>query len=693
MDLRLTNRTRLSVLLSLVGTLVIWGFGAWIAPEMARAQSSGASSSSTGGDTEARSDPGELMLHEYIDPADLQISSSNDRGSTSSADGAEAPNNAEQASRSSRPPSQTGSRSGAPPELTLNSGPGDLVRGPSGPLDGEVKESPYGPTSGRSGVTPLDRKTDRVSDLEYNASFDPSVFPYKRKAAQNRAVRTDDGQYHMSLESRSLERLSVGGAEGPNEDTFWGTFLLRAEAGRLHPIPTPAPRTRFLDIQTEPVSDVTVLRDRADNYYLRVEEHTGRLRVNARVASPGDYFNGTFEGSDVTWNQWSDSINPGLSPEIERAADRVLSEIGVSRDQSPAEVMNRLIYYFRNFEAKSLPADLEVDDLYETIALRQIGVCRHRSLAFVITAQALGIPTRYVYNEAHAFVEVRWPQRGWRRIDLGGIARDIGYNGSQRDRLHEAGNRDSFPRPPAYREEMEEMRQRQDNNTSQSSDRSGDGSNAPDESSEADSSEEGERRMNMDRSPREAEGEKASQNRRDDRRPSRRVNRGEDSNTNAANRASEQASSSGRRPGESGTGEGESRGSDEIDLEAVMQQRNDASSGDADTASEQGRTRKPPTRIGLRASRQSVLRGSPLQVSGVLTTSGDDPIADQNIRLYLGRIGSRSTEAMSEIKTVETDRSGRFEAEVAIPETTDIGRWSLIAVFEGSDRYAGSRSD
>jgi transglutaminase-like putative cysteine protease len=33
------------------------------------------------------------------------------------------------------------------------------------------------------------------------------------------------------------------------------------------------------------------------------------------------------------------------------------------------------------------------------------GVCRHRAYAFVIVAQALGIPARFVQNEAHAWVE------------------------------------------------------------------------------------------------------------------------------------------------------------------------------------------------------------------------------------------------------------------------------------------------
>jgi hypothetical protein len=59
--------------------------------------------------------------------------------------------------------------------------------------------------------------------------------------------------------------------------------------------------------------------------------------------------------------------------------------------------------------------------------LSRLGVCRHRSLAFVVSALALGIPARFVHNEAHAWVEVNDGVR-WHRIDLGGAAEDLALN-------------------------------------------------------------------------------------------------------------------------------------------------------------------------------------------------------------------------------------------------------------------------
>src|SRR5690606_17097450 len=52
------------------------------------------------------------------------------------------------------------------------------------------------------------------------------------------------------------------------------------------------------------------------------------------------------------------------------------------------------------------------------------GVCRHRAYAFVVTAGALGLSSRLVQNEAHAWVEV-FDGDGFVRVDLGGAALDL----------------------------------------------------------------------------------------------------------------------------------------------------------------------------------------------------------------------------------------------------------------------------
>ena len=67
------------------------------------------------------------------------------------------------------------------------------------------------------------------------------------------------------------------------------------------------------------------------------------------------------------------------------------------------------------------------------------------------TANALGIPTRYVQNEAHAFVEVWFPMRKWQRIDLGGSALRMNVSGADNKTLHRPRSDDPFQKPPEYK--------------------------------------------------------------------------------------------------------------------------------------------------------------------------------------------------------------------------------------------------
>jgi hypothetical protein len=79
-----------------------------------------------------------------------------------------------------------------------------------------------------------------------------------------------------------------------------------------------------------------------------------------------------------------------------------------------------MVEYFRAFAPSDDPPK-ERGDIYLDLALSKKGVCRHRSFAFLVTALHLGIPTRMVVNEAHAWVEV-YDGTLWHRVDLGGAA-------------------------------------------------------------------------------------------------------------------------------------------------------------------------------------------------------------------------------------------------------------------------------
>jgi hypothetical protein len=86
-------------------------------------------------------------------------------------------------------------------------------------------------------------------------------------------------------------------------------------------------------------------------------------------------------------------------------------------------------------------------------------VCRHRAYAFVVTAQALGIPARFLQNEAHSWVEVKLPSAGFLRIDLGGAAHGLTTHGASDRPVYTPVQPDTLPRPEAYRQSYSTLQQ------------------------------------------------------------------------------------------------------------------------------------------------------------------------------------------------------------------------------------------
>ena len=576
--------TRLVWLLSLVG---LWT----IAPAGLFAQSSGP------------------ILHEYVEPGDLEPSRGSETGTGEDGGGP---------ARGGAPPSRRSAEAGQPPDLTLDRGSGEVIRGPGGPV--EQTAEPYGPASPGGGATLLDEMTDTVDPLNYHATFDPSVYPYKRDVAQGRVSVSDGGRYQMMTAQGRVDTMPVGGEAAGNQDTFWGTFLIRADAGALHPIPSVAPDQRVLEMHAEPDVGLQPARDQDGNWYLRIASD-GLVRVTMRVAAPHFYFEGSF-GGDVAWSDFGDAA-ASLPARARRVADDVAETIGVSRQQAPAAVVRELVRYFRNFETRSLTDAESAGDLYRSIATQQVGVCRHRSLAFVITARSLGIPVRYVSNEAHAFIEVWWPGGGWRRIDLGGAARDIAYRGSQSSSLHRRGGFEDLPTPPRFDAALERASE-------------GGGEAEASEASSPDAG--GSNRMQMQQ-PTEPSQSESSQS------------------TNGAPRRAE-----GRSDASSPT----------TDQEAMSEGPN------------------VPTRLSMSADRQTVMRGSSVELSGRLRTRTGAALPNRTVRILIGSPGARTPDAMRELTSVTTDADGRWSTTVAIPESTSIGRWSLVAQFPGDASNASS---
>ena len=291
-----------------------------------------------------------------------------------------------------------------------------------------------------------DRDTGPDGHLTYHAVFNPSVAPLRR----NVAFDAVDDDYEFSIRDRSeaglrLVPLSPQRVTSGRE-LFWGDVAIDAIAGRAHPIPSVAPDMRILAVEAAPAVDSAFLKDSADNFYVRAVGYTGELRIVFLVDADSRYFSAAVPDTvrlDVN------AAHPAaqVPARARRAAKEVAAILGVGPDVPFARGVDRLVAWFRDFDAGETPPNS--GDIYRDLALGGVGVCRHRSFGFAVTARAVGLPTRYVQNEAHAFVEILAPDGVWRRIDLGGEAPSLDIVGGEGRRLHQAPP-DPYPKPERY---------------------------------------------------------------------------------------------------------------------------------------------------------------------------------------------------------------------------------------------------
>jgi hypothetical protein len=260
----------------------------------------------------------------------------------------------------------------------------------------------------------VDRDTTRPESVSYDEPFIPAIVPFKRLYAYD-AV---DESFELTVFDKSLSKLEVGGKPGPADDQFYADLFVDVAPGLPVRIPSVAPGARALVARTDPELPFILQRDRADNWFM-VADARRRVRLIMQLAAPRASLGS--ETADATWGELLPKLPP-LPPVVRLAALDVAREIGVSRRLSPRQVTAALVAYFRSFSpSEAAPKASRGAQLYSELALSRKGVCRHRAYAFAVTALGLGLPTRMVRNEAHAWVEVYDGVR-FHRIDLGGAA-------------------------------------------------------------------------------------------------------------------------------------------------------------------------------------------------------------------------------------------------------------------------------
>ena len=265
-----------------------------------------------------------------------------------------------------------------------------------------------------------DRNTKRPDVQGYDEPFTPSTAPFKRLEAFDSVSET----YELSVSDKKLQSLAPG-ATAPSDgsdDQFFADLVVDVAPGKRSRIPSIGPGARIVRARLGiGAQDLTfhVWKDGAENWFVEGYGASSRARLVMEITIPRGVFGGEFADTG-----WSDLPRvPRLPPNVVQSAKEVAAALGVSTAMRPREIVNQLVQYFRGFvDSEDPPRGRR--DIYLDLALSRKGVCRHRAFAFMITAQSLGIPTRMVINEAHAWVEV-FDGVLWRRIDLGGAGRMV----------------------------------------------------------------------------------------------------------------------------------------------------------------------------------------------------------------------------------------------------------------------------
>jgi hypothetical protein len=325
--------------------------------------------------------------------------------------------------------------------------------------------TPGEPVLGTGGFA-ADRQTSMQPDdntgpdgtLQYVSVFNPDVLPFKRMTTFD-AVAED---YTLHVEHTALTEIPVGGTTDPKtRDRFWGDVLVQLKPGVDVPLPSVAPDMRILSYEVKPKIELRFSKDGADNFFVRSDESgaSGQYRLVFYADADAGYFAPSlppraFRVRDVIANT-PPELEPDVPENVRREARTTLAKLGIDESYDLGVAFNRLVAHFRAFQAGEIANP--TGNLYRDLCDSQTGVCRHRSFAFAVTANALGIPTRYVQNEAHAFVEVWFPVRGWQRIDLGGAALRMNVTGADNKTLHRPRAEDPFHKPPEYKNQYTQL--------------------------------------------------------------------------------------------------------------------------------------------------------------------------------------------------------------------------------------------
>lgn len=265
-----------------------------------------------------------------------------------------------------------------------------------------------------------DRDTRRVDHLNYDDPFRPRLAPFKRLVAYD-AVESD---YTLKVADPKRVKIDIGAEKLKNgrPDVFYADVAVELRASEPIRIPSAVGGTILKKAHLNPSVTFRLERDGAENLFI-VADGGGSARLIMEMDAPREAF-GEAE-RDPTWTELLPMMPSKLPSTVQKSVDEfVTKDLKIDKTTTePRDVVRMLVRYFREFKESEDPPP-NTGDIYLDLVRAKKGVCRHRAFGFMVTALGLGIPARFVNNEAHAWVE-QWDGIYWRRIDLGGAGRTL----------------------------------------------------------------------------------------------------------------------------------------------------------------------------------------------------------------------------------------------------------------------------
>lgn len=247
--------------------------------------------------------------------------------------------------------------------------------------------------------------------------------------------RTPNGQYLFEMDRSGLVELQPS-QPATGEVTSTGIIPIDVTTTGYTIIPSIAPNQHLVStriVSGDPATQVRLYRDVNDMVWAN-GDRTARVFLEITWAFSLDYYSLTWP-SGHSFSDIPGAQRPSPTPDVAAIGRQIASHVGVTASDDYSQAIRILAAYFQEFGEGEIPPREQYSDDMLAIAYGENGCCRHRSQAFLVTAQSLGAPTRMIVNEAHAFVEVWFPNQGWRMIDLGGCGQ---YNVQEVVQGHES---------------------------------------------------------------------------------------------------------------------------------------------------------------------------------------------------------------------------------------------------------------